>query len=385
MHLGITLGIFTRKGFDDSETRSEGPVEPQAPGSGVIPPARPSAPLHVSQERALGIIPVFRSVQIISSAVGSLTVDTWRGTEPTSAPSWIKRPDMKMTRSRFLALTATCLSTQGNAFWRIVRNSPVDPINALVVLNPNEVVVHEDGTFGWRDQILKAWEVQHLQYMPIAGRLLGLGPIQAAQSSLRGAIDLRDYASEWFQMDHVPSGVLTTPQALNNGQAKSYAEQWDERAGRGTAVLGNDLKYQAIMLSPEDALWIEAQQFNVTDIARLFGIPPHLLLAVVEGGSQTYANIGQADLSFVRHGLTTYIREIEEAFSALLPRNNEARFNLDALLRSDTTTRYAAHSQAITSGFLTINKVRALEGLSPLPGGDEITKQAPKETPNEQP
>ena len=35
-------------------------------------------------------------------------------------------------------------------------------------------------------------------------------------------------------------------------------------------------------------------------------------------------------------------------------------------MRPDTTTRYAAHKVAIEAGFLTIDEVRAIEGLNPL-------------------
>jgi phage portal protein BeeE len=49
-----------------------------------------------------------------------------------------------------------------------------------------------------------------------------------------------------------------------------------------------------------------------------------------------------------------------------LPRGQRARFNLEALLRSDTTTRYAAHKVALEVGFLTVAEVRAIENLPPL-------------------
>ena len=47
------------------------------------------------------------------------------------------------------------------------------------------------------------------------------------------------------------------------------------------------------------------------------------------------------------------------------------RFNVDGFLRPDTTTRYAAHKVAIEAGFLTIDEVRAIEGLNPLHENNE--------------
>lgn len=79
----------------------------------------------------------------------------------------------------------------------------------------------------------------------------------------------------------------------------------------------------------------------------------------------TYTNVADADLTFARWTLTQYLREIEEAFSALLPRGQQARFNLDAILRPSTKARYEAHQLALAAGFLTVDEVRAIEGLPP--------------------
>jgi phage portal protein BeeE len=59
----------------------------------------------------------------------------------------------------------------------------------------------------------------------------------------------------------------------------------------------------------------------------------------------------------------SYLIEIEQGLTSLLPRGQEAHFNIEALLRSDTLTRYNAHKLGIEAGFLTIEEVRAIEGL----------------------
>jgi len=44
-----------------------------------------------------------------------------------------------------------------------------------------------------------------------------------------------------------------------------------------------------------------------------------------------------------------------------LVRGQQAKFNYDSLLRTDTLSRYQAHAIAIGSGFLTVDEVRAME------------------------
>ena len=67
---------------------------------------------------------------------------------------------------------------------------------------------------------------------------------------------------------------------------------------------------------------------------------------------------------FVRFTLRPLAIKIEEAMSTLLPRGQRATFNFDAVLRADTRTRYEAHEIALRAGFMTVEEIRALEGLT---------------------
>jgi HK97 family phage portal protein len=158
---------------------------------------------------------------------------------------------------------------------------------------------------------------------------------------------------------------------LSPDQAVAAKDAWNATAGakNGVAVLGNGLAYQPMYLNPRDAMFIEAQAFNVQQIARLFGIPANMLMASVDGNSMTYTNMEQEQMAFVRYTLSQYIVEIESALSHLLTRGTMVKINVDSLLRSDTLTRYQAHKLAIESGWMTIDEVRAIEDL-PTVGGD---------------
>jgi phage portal protein BeeE len=67
------------------------------------------------------------------------------------------------------------------------------------------------------------------------------------------------------------------------------------------------------------------------------------------------------------YGLLPYLVPVEEALSSLLPRPQRVRANVSAVLRSDLSTRYESYQTALAAGFLTVDEVRALEDLEPLP------------------
>lgn len=348
----------------------------------IMPPPRDRA---LTADAALRISTVYRAVEVLSIGISQLGLDQWRGSTRIAPSALITRPNVDQHRPAFLECTTVSLALDGNAYWRILRGPSGEPVS-LQPLNPAEVSARRDSktdrmVYHWRGERYTpgdrtGGDIVHLQKLRVPGRDTGLGPIEAARAELTGALQARDYSSSWFERGDVPTGLLTTDQPLSPDMAKAYRDLWngvDPETGKrtpsgvGVRVLGSNLKYDPLQIKPADLQFLETQQFNTTQIARLFGTPASLMLAVVEGNSQSYSNVEQDWIAFTRFTLMAYLREIEEALSAVLPHGNSVRFNVDALQRSDTKTRYEAHKIGIDAGFLTVPEVRTIEGLDPLP------------------
>lgn len=368
-----------------SEQRSDTVVY----GPVAAPSGRSASSSTVTSDEAMSLVGVYRAVSILSTAIKQLPMSVWRGGVEIDTPSIIKSPSLTDNRTVVVEETVMSLALSGNAYWRLQRRGPNDPIAGIEVLNPHRVRIDTDERgevtgYAYGDKTFKPWQVKHLSLLRVPGSPYGLGPIQAAQASLVGARDVRDYASNWFTQGSVPSGILKTEQMITPDMADLYKERFEatQAGGRGVAVLGQGTTYQPIYLSPADAQFIETQGFTKTEIATLFGIPAIYMLA--DGGnSMTYTNSIQVDIAFVRYTLTQYLTEIEQAFSDLLPRGQEARFVVEGLLRADTKTRYEGYSLALNA-WMTPNEIRAIEGLPPLAGGNEMAKpQAAPQAPTE--
>lgn len=355
-------------------TRADEPG-PSDPSTAITSPTRDVSPRAVTTGDALSLSAAFRAVQIIGTSIKQLPIHAERdGIELNTQPSLIRQPNINDPRSVFLEQTAMSLATSGNAYW-LKDTDGSGRVTNLTVLNAHDVTF-EHTNWGrvtkwmYLGQEFRPDQIHHLKFMRVPGKVEGLGPLQAAQAELRGALDTRDYASNWFVKSGVPAGgYLSTDGFLNAEEATKNRDAWTEATANrdGLPVIGNGLKFNSVFLSPADAQWLEARGFDVAQIARLWGVPAGIMLAAIEGSSQTYSNVEQAWTEFTKFTLMAYLVEIEDALSDLLPRGTRAKFNLDALLRPDTTTRYAAHAVAITAGFLTVDEVRALEGLPPLP------------------
>jgi len=382
----------------------------ESPTAGTARAPRRDFGAVVTPARAMTLSTVFRAVQIHATSVSQLSLDVERGGLKIDTSAIVATPSLKMTRSAFLEETTTCLYLDGNAFYRLVRAPGADatsegPVVDVEILDPRQVAVKTDVntgrvTYGYGQKEYTSREIRHLKFLRITGLDRGLGPIQAAQTEIAGALDARDYGSKWFTEAGMPNGILTTDSALSPDQAKQYKNAWkglDEKgepvdgfSAHDVRVLGQGLSYAPLLLKPADVQFLESQQFTTTQIARLLGIPASLLLAAVEGNAQTYSNVEQDWIAYVRFSLMNVLREIEEVFTEILPRGQRARFNIDALLRTDTKTRYEAHNLALTGKWKTVDEIRSTEGMPALTDDQRAQiaatappaiAPAPKETP----
>lgn len=362
------LGIETRAG-------SVGSAGGDSPLPGVVPPSR-AALADVSVATALTIPSVYRAFSILSTAVSQLDLGVWRSGQQIETPAVIRRPDVDQSLSQFLKRTVIGLAASGNAFWKITKNADGSVAN-VQALNPLGVAISYDDqgrkvydvadAFA-RPQRLTSRQVSHLRLLEVPGYVYGLGPVQAARSALSGALKMRDYSDNWFDAAGVPTGVLTTAMQLTPDQADAAQRRWHEtQKARSVAVLGQGMTYDPVVLSPADAQWLESQQFAITDVARLFGIPAAYLLAQVEGSSMTYQNLEMADTQFLRYTLLQYLKEIEDALSDLLVRGQTVQFNVDGLLRPDAKTQAEIHATYVAMGALSVEEVRAQKGWTGPP------------------
>lgn len=341
-------------------------------------PSRDALP-DATDDQALGLISVYRALQVLTTSAGQLPLRLERQgstvTDSSKLPKLVKKPDPEMDRSDWIEQAVLSLALNGNLFLRKV----TDRNGALIaarILPPAEVTITRDPKtrvlrYHYRGEKLNAADVYHQTLMRLPGQERGLGPIQAARREIGAAADVRDYATNWFRGTGQPTGLLVSKGAKTSEEAKAQRDRWNEAAAdednpSGIRVIGGDTEYHPLLLSPEDAQWLEVRQFSVTDFARLFGIPSGLMLVTLDGSSMTYSNVEQEWLAFTRFTLMQYLRKIEEALTELSPLGQTIRVDVDVLLRSDTKSRYDAHRVGLEAGFLTLDEVRGIEGMPPL-------------------
>lgn len=211
-------------------------------------------------------------------------------------------------------------------------------------------------------------EIIHIRGLePIIGGR-GTGVLTRFAGSLKYGLTIQEYAAGVFGAG-VPNGYLKTTQPhIDETGAQDLKAKWMAAHGgpmRGIAVLNATTEFVPLTFTPVDANLVGVGEDFDRHVAMMFGIPPHML--GVSGDSSTYANVESRMIELSRFTYLPWSARIEAVLSAQLPRGTSLKVALDALMRADTVTRYAAYSQALSAGWLTVDEVRALEDRAPLP------------------
>jgi HK97 family phage portal protein len=204
---------------------------------------------------------------------------------------------------------------------------------------------------------------------------LGRSVITTFRETLGLGLALERYGAEFFANAATPRGVLTVQGRLSKEAQEHLKVSLEEaHVSRGrrhrTLVLEEGLKFEPIGLSHEDSQFVESRRFTTEEVARIFGVPPHMIGADIKG-SMTYSNAEMESLRLLKHTLGPWLARIESAinFACLSPQERRqayAEYLPDALLATDTAGRYAAYKTGLEAGFLTIDEVRRKENLPTL-------------------
>ena len=226
------------------------------------------------------------------------------------------------------------------------------------------------------EAIIPRGEIWHLRGLSSDG-LMGMSPIDLARESLGMALAAQDYGARFFANDAKPTGGwIEFPGSFKDTEAKkifreSY-QQAQSGANRGKVlVLENGMKFHEVGVTNKDAQFLELRKFQITDIARLFRVPPHMIADLERA---TFSNIEQQSLKFVMHTMTPWAERWEASIESELLFDGdelEVEFDFSNLMRGDAASRSSYYQSGIQNGWLTRNEARISENLNPLEGLDE--------------
>lgn len=217
-------------------------------------------------------------------------------------------------------------------------------------------------------------EIMHLPGFGYDG-ICGISPIALARQGIGLALSAEEYGARLFGSGSLAAGILQTDQKLRPEQADALQARWKQKAAglahaHEAVVLDSGVSWHQLTIPPEDAQFLESRKFQVVEIARMFGIPPHMLMDV-DGSTSWGTGIAEQTLGFVIYALQNWLIRTEQRVTQLLrPQSVYAKYSLQGLLRGDPKTRAEFYRKLWEIGVLSSNDIRAFEEMPPVAGGD---------------
>ncbi len=344
---------------------------------------------QVSAESALTFSAVWAAMRILSESISTLPVGVFRkenngdNTEITTDLAFLVKyqPNSYQNKITFYEKIIMDMLSDGNSYVKIVRNGagrviellPINYSDVEIYTLENKLYYSDEKTGETHD----SENILHFKMITGPDGIKGLSPIEQCRKAIGWGMDVQEYSSTFFKNGGKLSGILESDRALSEQAIDRLRNSFNSNYGtlsgsNQTAVLEEGLKYKSISVTPDQAQFLASRQFSVEEVARIFGIPPHLLRDL---SKSSFNNIEKQSQEFVSYSLMPYINKLELEMSLKLFRKNAIgreyiKFNVNGLLRGNVKDRADYYKTAITNGWMSVNEVRQKEDLNRIEDGD---------------
>jgi HK97 family phage portal protein len=355
---------------------------------------RSLAGVVVSASTAMRISAVYRCVSLIANTFAALPIAVYErvGDSRRLAPEHplnqvlAVHPNRWQTSFEWRRLLLTWLLLRSNAYCQIVLGGeyglellPLHPdrISRPERLPSGQLRVRYTPPRGAPQPLIVGEDVWQLRGLTDDG-VRGLSMLDLAQDSMGLALSSEMHSAVAMDRGLTFQGILQHPGTLKPGVSDEMGKSFTEKFGglrgasRGVPVLWEGMKFEAVSMSMKDAEFMEQRKFSVSEIARWFGVPPHMV-GDVERSTSWGTGIEEQRSDMTTFTMLPWVTNFEQSVQKHLlaaPDRYYVRMNLNAMLRPKTAERYQVYGQAIPLGIMSPNDARRLEEMDPREGGD---------------
>lgn len=352
---------------------------------------RSSSGETVTHDSAMAVGVIFRCVALLGGIVAGMPLITYRSDGTTTAratdrPEYALLHDAPMPDMTAFIWGETGMGhalLRGNWYSEIIRDDYLG-LTGLKLLPPHRVtprLIDGERRYDYRQPTGEMIRLAPREVLHIPG--LGYDGLQGYSmlSLMRDDVGLyraaHSYGSNVYRNNARPAVVLQHPKSIPAAVQERLAAQMDRLRGSSNAgktiVLEDDMRFETLGMSLEDAQFTATRQFQVGELSRWFGVPPHMV-GDVSGSTSWGSGIEQQTIGFLRFTADSWLSRIEQQIKLQLfggyP-DLKAEFLRESLLKADTLTRFTAYNVAVNTGWLLRSEVREKENLNPIEGLDE--------------
>lgn len=365
------------------------------------------AGVEVNEQTAVGLTAVYRAVSVIAGTIAGLPLRSLRTASDGSrerVATWLDNPagpGSDMTQFEWVELVLVHLLLHGNAFLQHVETRAgtvmgLEPVYPGAVTVRRITTAEELANYGGPDGAYRKWfeirladgstreltpeKLTHITALSTDG-VRGLSPIEAHREALGAGIAGDRAAARIFGSGLMLSGLVSGDDDMQEDEAREAFDALKAKMAGAEhasefAFVNARLKFTPWTMPPADAQFIESRVHQIEEVARIFGVPPHLL-GQTEKQTSWGTGVEEQNRGLARYTLMGWTSRIEQRLSRLLPRASAAEFDYSGLLQPAPEVEIPLLIQQVEAGLLTVNEARRIRNLAPLPDGAGAPQPAP--------
>lgn len=351
-----------------------------------------SSNANIDADTAMSFTAVFACNRVLSETLASCPVFLYEKdnkgnrVQVTDAPEYQilhYAPNAEMTPGQFKETGMSNMNLGGNFIAQKVFNLRGDLLELRPILW-NRVKIDIDKSTGrllyfidgktepkMRDEIL------HIPGLTLDG-YIGVTPLTYAALTIDIGLSQDKFERNFYFNRASTSGIFQYPNELGDEAfqrlKKDIKKNYTGLQNAGVPmILEGGGQFKEVTMKLTDAQFLESKRFRIEDVCRIFRIPLHLVQDLTRS---TNNNIEHQSLEFIVYTMLPWFKRWEENLNLQLlsdeskRKNRYFEFKVDALLRGDAATRASAYAQGRQWGWLSVNDIRRLENMDPIPNGD---------------
>ncbi|RZU61443.1 phage portal protein [Zhihengliuella halotolerans] len=327
----------------------------------------------INRETTVGIPAVAKGLNLIKSSVARLPMVVYRNDQIAPLqPPFLNQLEPGIQNHTVIAYAVEDLILYGKAFFLITKRNTQGQAQQVKFV-PHSEAEYERGilkrAFG---EVVNPREFFRIDY-------INEGIINFGRDALKEMILIEKaaYRAGASPLPHLILRETSDKGKLSSEQKTSLIQAYssERRKAHGSiSLISSNLEPIPIGQTNENLL-LEARNANAINAARILMLPASYTDAFVSGTSLSYTNIASRNKELLE-AINPAIEAMEAAFSYyLVPYGSKIKFDTSELTKDDKATRFQNYQTGLAAGFLTVNEVRELEGLEPLPEPEQPVRE----------
>jgi HK97 family phage portal protein len=353
--------------------------------------------IEVDQATVLANWALFSCMTLIAADIGKLRLKLverdsdgiWTEINSPAFSPVLRKPNHFQTRQKFIEQWIVSKLSAGNTYVLkerdqrgvVVRMYVLDPSRCQPLVAKNGDVYYQlqdDDLSGVPTGLpaVPASEIIHDTMVCLFHPLVGISPIYACGLAATQGLNIQNNSANFFANGSQPGGILTAPAEITDETAARLKAHWEknytgDNVGK-IAVLGDGLKYEAMAVKAVDAQLVDQLKMTAEMVCSTFHVPAFKIGAGTIPAGQKVDDLNQIYYADCLQALIESLEALLDdglGLTRITDRPLGTEFELDDLLRMDTTTLTKALSEQVKASIASPDEARKRMNLGPVPGG----------------